>query len=131
MPKDTKTEIPATLERSPKKAQDIYAETLDSAEKTYDGDEAAAHRVAWSAVKYGFEKVADHWEAKDEKGPSDSRSEGTTEQKLAEKGETHSGVDVVGHTRDELLDRAKAAGVKATSRMTKDELGDAIARKHG
>ncbi len=124
-------DLPSTLERSPKKAQDTYAETLASAEKTYGGDEAAAHRVAWGAVKHGFEKVGDHWEAKDESGPSDSRSKGSTSEKLAGKGETHSGVDVEGHTKDELIERAKQAGVTGTSSMTKDELGDAIAKKKG
>ncbi len=124
-------EIPSTLKRSPKKAQDTYAETLASAEKTYGGDEAAAHRVAWGAVKHEFEKVGDHWEAKDESGPSDSRSKGSTDEKLAGKGETHGGVDVEGHTKDELVERAKRAGVPGTSSMTKAELGDAIARKNG
>jgi hypothetical protein len=36
---------------------------------------------------------------------------------------------VYGHTRGELYDRAKRLGVKGRSRMTKQELGEAIARK--
>jgi cation transport regulator ChaB len=130
MPNDD-VDLPGTLKRSPQKARDTYAQTLASAEKTYGGDEAAAHRVAWSAVKHEFEKTGDHWEPKDEPGPSDSRSEGSTGEKLAGKGRTHRGVDVNGHTRDELRERAERAGVEATSHMTKDELADAIARRNG
>ncbi|MBW3604648.1 MAG: ChaB family protein [Actinobacteria bacterium] len=37
-------------------------------------NEEAAHRTAWSAVKHQFEKVGDHWEPKDEWGPSDERA---------------------------------------------------------
>ena len=66
--------LPSTLERSPKKAQDTYEQTLESAEKTYDGDEERAHRAAWASVKHSFEKVGDHWEPKDHKGPSDPRA---------------------------------------------------------
>src|ERR687895_360993 len=69
-----KEDLPGTLKRSPKKAQRTYAKTLDSAEEQYDSEERA-HRTAWSAVKHSFEKVGDHWEAKDEKGPSDPQAE--------------------------------------------------------
>ena len=66
--------LPSTLERSPQKAQDTYEDTLEQAEQTYAGDEERAHRVAWASVKHSFEKVGDHWEPKDHKGPSDPRS---------------------------------------------------------
>lgn len=56
--------LPSTLERSPKKAQDTYEETLEHAEQEYPGDEERAHRVAWGSVKRSFEKVGDHWEPK-------------------------------------------------------------------
>ena len=36
--------------------------------------------------------------------------------------ETFGGVDVVGHTREELYERAKALDVRGRSRMTKAEL---------
>lgn len=45
MPKDTKEDLPDTIERSPKKAQRTYAKTLESAHEQY-GDEG--HRVASS-----------------------------------------------------------------------------------
>ncbi|MBV8643310.1 MAG: ChaB family protein [Candidatus Eremiobacteraeota bacterium] len=64
--------LPSTLERSPKKAQDRYEATLEHAEQEYGGDEARAHRVAWAAVKHGFEKVGDHWEPKEDESSEDS-----------------------------------------------------------
>ena len=65
-----KEKLPGTLERSPAKVQRTYAETLDSAHVEYDSEERA-HRTAWSAVKHVAEKRGDHWELKDEPGPSD------------------------------------------------------------
>jgi hypothetical protein len=43
-------------------------------------------------------------------------------------GKTYGGVDVEGHTKQELMDRARRLGVEGRSRMTKDELVEAIAR---
>jgi cation transport regulator ChaB len=125
-----KEDLPGTLKRSPAKAQRTYAETLDSAEETYDS-EARAHRTAWSAVKHSFEKVGDHWEPKDEKGPSDpqSKQRGAAARNRPKK--THGGVDVEGNTKEQLYERAKRAGVDGRSRMTKSELADALARKGG
>lgn len=122
-------QIPSTLERSPKKAQDTYEQTLASAEETYDGDQEAAHRAAWAAVKHSFEKVGDHWEPKAQRGPSDPRSEKSTDEAIRGEGKTYGGVDANGHTRDELVERAQKLGVAATSRMTKGDLAEAIAKK--
>jgi cation transport regulator ChaB len=122
-------DLPGTLKRSPRKAQRTYAETLDSAEETYGGDEARAHRTAWSAVKHGFEKVGDHWEPKDRKGPSDAQSAQRGRAARDRPKPTAGGVDVRGNTKDELLQRARKLGVKGRSKMTKDELARAIARK--
>ena len=122
-------DLPGTLKRSPRKAQRTYAETLDSAEETYDGDEARAHRTAWSAVKHSFEKVGDHWEPKDRKGPSDAQSAQRGRAARDRPKPTAGGVDVRGNTKDELLERARKLGVKGRSKMNKDELGRAIARK--
>ena len=126
----TKKDLPGTLKRSPAKAQRTYAETLDSAEEQYDS-EARAHQTAWSAVKHSFEKVGDHWEAKDQKGPSDSQSaqRGTAARNRPKR--THGGVDVRGNTKEELYERARKAGVKGRSSMSKSELADALARKQG
>ena len=119
-----KADLPSTLKRSPAKAQRTFAKTLESAEETYDGDGRRAARTAWAAVKHSFEKRGDHWEPKDEKGPSDEQAA----RGGPGPGPTAGGVDVKGHTKAELLEMAKEAGVTGRSRMTKDELGQALRR---
>jgi cation transport regulator ChaB len=123
-----KEDLPSTLERSPKKVQHTYEKALDSAHEQY-GDEQRAHRTAWGAVKNVAEKKGDHWETKDKTGPSDERSKKPAAAKRRGEGKTHGGVDVEGNTKAELQKRAKEAGVKGYSSMTKAELGDALARK--
>ena len=125
-----KEDLPGTLKRSPAKAQRTYAKTLDSAEDQYDS-EARAHQTAWAAVKHSFDKVGDHWEPKDEKGPSDPQSKQGGAAARERPKRTHGGVDVEGNTREELYERAKQAGVRGRSRMSKSELADALARKQG
>jgi cation transport regulator ChaB len=124
VPKDRKEDLPGTLQRSPAKAQRTYTETLASAHETYDSEERA-HRTAMAALKHSFEKVGDHWEPKEHKGPSDPRAA----QGGRTGGESAGGVDVHGHTRDELYERAKRLGVEGRSKMTKLELAQAIARR--
>jgi len=130
MPTKTKTkksDLPGTLKRSPAKAQRTYAETHDSAVEEY-GEGERAHRTAYSALKHSFEKVSDHWEPKAKKGPSDSQA--AKSGKAARRGgKTAGGVDVKGHTKDELMERAKKLDIRGRSRMNKEELGRAIARK--
>jgi hypothetical protein len=121
-------ELPATLRRSPAKAQRTWIEVHDAAVEQY-GEGERAHRTAFAALKHTFEKVGDRWVPKKEKGPSDPRSRGTTAQKRRNQGEAFGGVDYYGHTKDELYERAKRLGVKGRSRMTKRELAAAIARK--
>ena len=123
-----KEDLPGTLQRSPRKAQRTYAETLDSAEEQYDSEERA-HRTAWSAVKHSFEKVGDHWEAKDEKGPSDPQAERSGKAARNRPRKTHGGVDVEGNTKQELYERAQKAGIPGRSQMSKSELADALARR--
>lgn len=127
MPKD-EPELPSTLTKSVGKIQRTYEETLKSAEDEYDGDEQRAHRTAWASVKNVAEKRGDHWELKEEPGPSDPRSKGSSEQKRAGEGETFGGVDVEGNTRQELSDRARKAGIQGYSHMNKAELARALQR---
>ncbi len=107
MPKTTQSgrpkqsELPETIKRSRAKAQRTFAKTHDSAAEQY-GEGERAHRTAYAALKHSYEKVGDHWESKDEPGPSDPRSEGTTREKQEGKGETFGGVDYEGHTKQEL-----------------------------
>ena len=124
MAPSSQEDLPGTLQRSPAAAQRTYEKALDSAHDEY-GEESRAHRVAYGALKHRFEKVGDHWEPKDGKGPSDEASK----RPRGEGGESAGGVDVEGHTKRELYERAKELDVKGRSSMNKMELGKAIARK--
>jgi cation transport regulator ChaB len=123
-----KEELPGTLQRSAKKVRHTYEKTLDSAHEEYD-DEQRAHRTAWGSVKNVAEKKGDHWELKDHTGPSDPRSKQSHQAKREGKGETYGGVDVEGNTKEQLVERAKKAGVTGYSSMTKAELAKALSRK--
>ncbi len=123
-----KEDLPSTLQRSPKKVRDTYAKTLDSAEEQYDGNEERAHRTAWAAVKHVAEKKGDHWEEKDEYGPSDDQAQRSGRFARESRGETAGGVDA-NKTKDELLKDARQADISGRSKMTKDELVDAL-KKH-
>jgi cation transport regulator ChaB len=123
-----KEDLPSTLKRSPKKVQETYEKTLDNAHEQY-GDEERAHRTAWGSVKNVAEKKGDHWEPKDETGPSDPRSKMPHAAKRRGAGETYGGVDVEGNTRAELVERAKKAGITGYSSMNKGELAKALSRK--
>ena len=121
-------DLPGTLKRSPKKAQETWAKTHDSAVETY-GEGERAHRTAFSSLKHSFEKVGDHWEPKDKKGPSDPRAAAGGSEAAEGEGETFGGVDVFGNSKQKLYERAKDLGVKGRSSMNKEELARAIARK--
>ena len=127
MPVD-KEDVPDTIERSPKKVQDTYEKTLDSAHEQYDSEERA-HRTAWSAVKHVAEKKGDHWELKDEPGPSDPQSKQSGRQARDRPKATYGGVDVEGNTKDELYERAKKLDIEGRSNMTKEQLAEAIAKR--
>ena len=130
MPANDKPDVPSTLKRSSKKAQRTYVKTLESAEETYDGDEARAHRTAFAAVKHSFEKVGDHWEEKDEKGPSDPQAARKGAAARKGTGESYGGVDEQGSTKQELLEKARDAGVEGRSTMDKHELADALRKEN-
>ncbi|MBX9246902.1 ChaB family protein [Actinotalea ferrariae] len=130
MPKTTKrgtakqSELPSTLRRSDEKAQRTFAKAHDAAAEEYD-DAERAHRVAYSALKHSYEKVGDHWEAKDEKGPSDAKAaggRGTT-------ADTAGGVDA-NASKSHLYDVAKRLDIPRRSTMTKDELVEAIEKEN-
>jgi cation transport regulator ChaB len=122
----TKEEIPSTIKRSPRKVQRVYQEALDNAHDQYDSEERA-HRTAWSAVKHVAEKKGDHWEPKRSKGPSDPQAaRGGAAARRG--GKTYGGVDV-SKPKHELYEQARRAGVEGRSKMTKEQLAEAIARK--
>jgi hypothetical protein len=114
-------DIPSTILRSDKKAQDTWAKAHDSAVETY-GEGERAHRTAFSALKHTHEKVGDHWEPKQEYGPSDEQAaRGNRDSDRPSAG----GVDA-NASKKHLQDVARRLDVKGRSKMDKDELVDAI-----
>ncbi|MGD1110657.1 MAG: ChaB family protein [Mycobacterium sp.] len=127
MPKTTKggearkDELPSTLRRSNRKAQRTFAKAHHAAAEEY-GSEERAHRVAYAAVKHSFEKIGDHWEPKETKGPSDKRAEVGGLQNAIPSAE---GVDA-NASKKHLIDVARRLDVPGRSKMNKSELVDAI-----
>jgi cation transport regulator ChaB len=127
MPKTTKSgsarksELPSTLQKSPAKAQRTFAKAHDAAAKEY-GEGQRAHRVAYSALKHSFEKVGDHWEAKSQKGPSDSRARSGGPDPS---GKSAEGVDA-NASKKHLVNIARKLDISGRSTMSKDELVSAI-----
>lgn len=128
MPKTDRTgrpeqgELPSTLRRSDAKAQRAFAKAHDAAVETY-GEGRRAHQVAYAALKHSYEKVGDHWEPKEERGPSDEQAEGGRDTSRP----TAGGVDA-NATKTHLLDLARRLGIRGRSSMTKDELVQALQR---
>lgn len=116
-------ELPSTLERSPKKAQDTWVAAHDAAVDQY-GEGERAHRTAFAALKHSFEKVGDHWEPKKEKGPSDEQA-ARSGAKARKGGDTAGGVDA-NASKAHLYEVATRLGVTGRSKMTKDQLVEAI-----
>jgi len=126
MPKTTKQgtakkdELPSTIARSDSKAQRTFAKAHDSAVEEY-GEGQRAHRVAYGALKHTHEKVGDHWEPKKGKGPSDEQSEGGKNTNRRSAG----GVDA-NASKKHLQEVAGRLNIKGRSKMSKDDLVDAI-----
>ncbi|GAB3883969.1 ChaB family protein [Terrabacter terrigena] len=122
------TDLPSTLERSSKKAQDTWLATHDAAVEQY-GEGERAHRTAFASLKHSFEKVGDHWEEKAEKGPSDVQAarRGADARAHLDDGDSAGGVDA-NASKAHLYEIAKRLGVAGRSRMSKDELVEAIQR---
>jgi hypothetical protein len=129
MPKTTRrgearqSELPSTLQRSPAKAQRTFAKAHDSAAEQY-GEGSRAHQTAYGAVKHSFEKVGDHWEPKEKKGPSDEQSAkggaGSSRQYPSAEG-----VDANASKRH-LQQVARRLDISGRSSMSKAELVEAI-----
>ena len=131
MPKTTKSgkakkdELPSTLQRSDAKAQRTFAKAHDSAVDSY-GEGERAHRTAFSALKHTHEKVGDHWEPKEEYGPSDEQAAtGNRDSDTP----TAGGVDA-NASKKHLQDVARKLDVKGRSKMDKKELVAAIQKSN-
>ena len=117
-------ELPSTLQRSKRKAQKTFAKTYDAAIEQYDGDERRAHQVAFASLKHSHEKVGDHWEPKEEYGPSDARAvEGGQDSEAP----TAGGVDA-NASKKHLYELATRLQIKGRSSMTKAQLVGALQR---
>ena len=116
-----KEELPSTLQRSEQKAQDTFAKTYDSALESYDNDEGRAARAAYASLKHSYEKVGDHWEAKEKRGPSDKRAE----EGVRSSEPTAGGVDA-NASKEHLYKLAQELKIDGRSTMDKDELLKAI-----
>jgi hypothetical protein len=119
-------ELPSTLLRSPKKAQETWIKAHDSAVETY-GEGRRAHQTAFAALKHTFEKVGDHWEPKAGRGPSDEQARGGAGQKQRP---TAGGVDA-NASKQHLYKRARELGVAGRSTMSKEELVKALQKASG
>jgi hypothetical protein len=121
-----KEEMPSTVQRSPDKAQRTWSKAHDSAVETY-GEGERSHRTAFAALKHTHQKVGDHWEPKDDAGPSDERAKGGVDPETGSppSGDTAGGVNANASKR-ELLDQARRLDVRGRSSMNKDELVDAL-----
>ncbi|MGX1161193.1 ChaB protein [Arthrobacter sp. SLBN-100] len=116
-----KDELPSTLQRSDQKAQDTFAKTYDSAMESYNNDESRAARAAYASLKHSYEKVGDHWEPKEKRGPSDERAE----KGLGAAEPTAGGVDA-NASKKHLMERARELNISGRSAMDKEELVRAL-----
>ena len=105
-------ELPSTLRRSPRKAQETWSKAHDSAVETY-GEGERAHRTAFAALKHEFEKIGDHWDFKGRKGPSDKQAERSVRQGRQAR-ETAGGVDA-NASKKHLYETATELGIDGRS----------------
>lgn len=120
-------ELPTTIARSPRKVREIYEKALDRAHKQYDS-ERRAHATAWAAVKNVAEKKGDRWQLKRRTGPSDEQAARGGSEARRRPRRTRGGVNAA-KSKQELYEDARQADIGGRSRMTKDELVDAL-EKH-
>ena len=70
MPRDSgggEEALPRTIERSERRAQEIWLKTHDHAVRTY-GEGRRAHMVAFASLKHSYRKQGDRWVAKERPG---------------------------------------------------------------
>jgi cation transport regulator ChaB len=134
MPRKGRTDIPSTIERSDKHAQEIWKDTHDSAVKTYGEDGESAHRVAYASLKHSYKKEGDRWVKKARRGPSDEQAaRGPTTKKKStdpDAAPTAGGrVALEGESKKDLYERAKKLEIEGRSKMSREELAEAVQAK--
>jgi hypothetical protein len=118
-------DVPSTIARSDDMAVRTYKKTLESAEESYPDDPERAHRAAFSSLKHTHEKVGDHWEPKEEAGPSDDQAATPAPRNRRSPEPTAEGVDARA-SKAHLVEVAKKVGIKSAAKHTKDELVEEI-----
>src|SRR5947208_2460568 len=110
MPREDKTEMPSTIQRSDQHAQEIWEKVHDSAVETY-GEGGRAHRVAYAALKHEYEKKGDRWVTKGARGPSDPQAARgpTTHPKSTDEPRAPTAGGKVARTEKEARRKAKEA----------------------
>jgi hypothetical protein len=121
---EMRDDVPSTIARSDDKAVRTYKKTLESAEQTY-GDGERAHRTAYAALKHSYEKVGDHWEEKEEKGPSDPQAAKSAPESRDEPRQTAQGVDA-NASKEHLNQVAKKVGIDSPGKLKKADLVEEI-----
>ncbi len=116
-------ELPKTLQRSEKHAQEVWMETLKSAIETYGGDSGRTRRVAFAALKHQYEKRGDRWVKKGWKGPSDPQAARgpATRHKSTDEPRAPTAGGKVARTENEARQKAKEAR-KEYSRARRKEM---------
>jgi hypothetical protein len=143
-------ELPATLQRSPKKAQETFAKARDAAVKEY-GVGRRASQTAFAALKHRFEKVGDHWEPKPSggssrtsKGPASgpvrggrmsavARGGGSAKAKATARGkQPHNATDGVDTdaSKRHLYEIARRLDISGRSSMSRQQLVNAIRKEN-
>lgn len=117
-----RADVPSTVARSDDKAVRTFKKALESAEETY-GSGGRARRAAFAALKHTHEKVGDHWEPKQKKGPSDPRAERGAS--TADDEPTAGGVDA-NASKSHLVSVARRLGITHARDMKKADLVSAI-----
>ncbi|HEX5495779.1 MAG TPA: ChaB family protein [Mycobacteriales bacterium] len=118
--------LPSTLSRSSKGAQNTWARTRDSAERTY-GAGQRANQAAYASLKRTFDKVGDHWERKRRSGPSDRQAQRRGAAARSRPRATADGVDA-NASKAHLDELARRMDIRGRSTMTKAGLVTALRR---
>ncbi len=104
------SDLPSTIQRSDKHAQELFKKARASARKTY-GRGASEYRVAYAALKNEYKKQGDHWVRKAQKGPSDPQAARgpTTRPKSTDKPRASTARGKVAHTAQAARAQARQA----------------------
>ncbi len=124
--KPIKDELPGTIQRSPKEAQETFAKAHDSAVETYGEDRQRAHRTAYSALKHKFESAAT---TGSRRGTGAVRPAGQEPRRPQRQGQELRRRGRRGQQQEGALRPRRLLDVQGRSKMNKEELAEAIARK--